>query len=82
MHPPANARGITTIVLLVLGLGSMQLFSLSILGDYLGKVLEETKARPRYIRARVFKGQSIIARENDMINFISEVRQSLRERSS
>jgi nucleoside-diphosphate-sugar epimerase/glycosyltransferase involved in cell wall biosynthesis len=81
VHPPTNARGITTIVLLVLGLGGMQLFSLSILGDYLGKVLEETKGRPRYIRARVFKGQSVIARENDMTSFIDEVRQSLRERS-
>lgn len=81
VHPPSDARGITTIVLLVLGLGGMQLFSLSILGDYLGKVLEETKGRPRYIRARVFKGQSIITRESEMSDFIGEVRQTLRERS-
>ena len=66
---------------LVLGLGGMQLFSLSILGDYLGKVLEETKARPRYIRARVFKGRGTLTRESEMSDFIGEVRQSLRERS-
>jgi hypothetical protein len=59
----------------------MQLFSLSILGDYLGKVLEETKGRPRYIRARVFKGRGVIARESDMHDFMGEVRQSLRDRS-
>ncbi|MDB6114576.1 MAG: NAD-dependent epimerase/dehydratase [Lacunisphaera sp.] len=81
IHPPEGARGITTIVLLVLGLGGMQLFSLSILGDYLGKVLEETKGRPRYIRARVFKGRGVIARESDMHDFMGEVRQSLRDRS-
>ncbi len=82
VHPPEGAKGITTIVLLVLGLGGVQLFSLSILGDYLGKVLEETKARPRYIRARVFKGQGVIARENEMHDFLGEVRQSLRDRSA
>jgi dolichol-phosphate mannosyltransferase len=61
LHPPAGAKGITTIVLLVLGLGGIQLFSLSILGDYLGKILEETKGRPRFIRARIFKGQRTFA---------------------
>ena len=81
VHPP-EARGITTIVLLVLGLGGVQLFSLSILGDYLGKVLEETKGRPRYIRARVFKGQSVIARDNEMNDFLGDVRQALRDRAT
>jgi dolichol-phosphate mannosyltransferase len=54
IHPPVGARGITTVILLVLGLGGIQLFSISILGDYIGKVLEEAKRRPRYIRSRVF----------------------------
>jgi dolichol-phosphate mannosyltransferase len=80
VHPPEDAKGITTIVLLVLGLGGVQLFSLSILGDYLGKVLEETKARPRYIRARVYKGRSVISRENEMDDFLGDVRQAVRER--
>lgn len=82
VHPPTDARGITTIILLVLGLGGVQLFSLSILGDYLGKVLEESKARPRYIRARVFKGRGVIARESDMQDLLGEVRQTLRDRAS
>jgi len=81
VHPP-EAPGITTIVLLVLGLGGVQLFSLSILGDYLGKVLEETKARPRYIRARVFKGTGVLARESEMDDFRGDVRQALRDRAT
>jgi dolichol-phosphate mannosyltransferase len=81
-HPPVGARGITTIVLLVLGLGGVQLFSLSILGDYLGKILEETKGRPRFIRARIFKGQGVLAGEGDMREFMAEVRQTLSNRSS
>jgi nucleoside-diphosphate-sugar epimerase/glycosyltransferase involved in cell wall biosynthesis len=80
--PPVGAPGITTIVLLVLGLGGVQLFSLSILGDYLGKVLEETKARPRYIRSRIFKGQSVLTGESDMVDFVDEIKQSLNDRSS
>jgi hypothetical protein len=80
-NPPVGARGITTIVLLVLGLGGVQLFSLSILGDYLGKILEETKGRPRFIRARIFKGQSVMAGESDMRDFMTEIKQTLSDRS-
>jgi dolichol-phosphate mannosyltransferase len=35
---PPKAHGITTIVLIVLGLGSLQLISLSIIGYYIGKI--------------------------------------------
>jgi dolichol-phosphate mannosyltransferase len=68
-------------VLLVLGLGGVQLFSLSILGDYLGKILEETKGRPRYIRAKIFKGQSIMAGETEMHDFMTDIAQNRIERS-
>jgi energy-converting hydrogenase Eha subunit A len=34
IQTPIQAPGITTIVLLVLGLGGIQLFSLSFVGDY------------------------------------------------
>lgn len=80
LHPPEGARGITTIILLVLGLGGIQLLSLSILGDYLGKVLEETKARPRYIRARIYKGQGVFSGESDMRDFMATAKQARRSR--
>lgn len=81
VRPPGGARGITTIVLLVLGLGGVQLFCLSILGDYLGKVLEETKSRPRYIRARILTGHRSLSREAEMEDYLRQVKQSLRDRS-
>lgn len=81
VHPPVGARGVTTIVLLVLGLGGIQLLSLSILGDYLGKILEETKARPRYIRARIFKGQGVVSGEDGLRDFLSEIKQTRRIRT-
>ncbi len=77
LHPPTGARGITTIILLVLALGGIQLFSLSILGDYLGKVLEETKGRPRYIRARIFKGGDTFANEQDIQHLLKSRRDTV-----
>ncbi|MBI4776146.1 MAG: NAD-dependent epimerase/dehydratase family protein [Deltaproteobacteria bacterium] len=53
---PPSVKGVTTVVLLVLGLGSVQLISLSVLGDYIGKITEEVKNRPRYIRRKVVFG--------------------------
>ena len=81
LHPPEGARGITTIILLVLGLGGIQLLSLSILGDYLGKVLEETKGRPRYIRARILQGGDVFTAERDITHVLKTRRQNMETRN-
>ncbi len=51
--PPGNP----TIVILVLFMGGIQLISIGILGEYIGRIYEEVRARPRYIvdRAEGFK---------------------------
>ncbi len=54
LNPPQGAKGITTIIFLVLGLGGVQLISISILGDYIGKIIEEVKNRPKFIRTKIF----------------------------
>jgi polyisoprenyl-phosphate glycosyltransferase len=41
--------GNPTIVILVLFLGGVQLISIGILGEYIGRIYEEVKARPRFI---------------------------------
>jgi hypothetical protein len=41
--------GNPTIVILVLFLGGIQLLCIGILGEYIGRVYEEVKARPRFI---------------------------------
>jgi len=48
-YNPGAPRGITTIILIVLFLGGIQLLSVSFLSEYIGKILEETKKRPHYI---------------------------------
>lgn len=41
--------GNPTIVMLVLFLGGIQLISVGILGEYIGRIYEEVRARPKYI---------------------------------
>jgi dolichol-phosphate mannosyltransferase len=45
-HPP---EGFTTMILLLLVIGSLLMFGLGIIGYYLSKIYEEIKFRPRYI---------------------------------
>ena len=46
---PNTPQGLSTTIVLILFLGSIQLLSLSILGEYIGKIFEEVKNRPMYI---------------------------------
>ena len=41
--------GYATIIVLILFLGSMQLFCIGIIGEYIGKIFEQSKHRPIYI---------------------------------
>ncbi len=46
---PESPKGITTIILLILFLGGIQLLFLSFISEYIAKILQETKKRPKYI---------------------------------
>lgn len=41
--------GWTTIVISIWGIGGLQLLAIGIIGEYIGKIYLETKARPKYI---------------------------------
>ena len=75
--PEGRVPGITTIILLILGVGGIQLFSLSIIGDYIGKILEEAKARPRFIRSKLLLGNEVLNSPREIGRFVAE-RESLR----
>lgn len=48
-------HGITTIIVLILFFGGLNMLAISILGEYQGKILEESKRRPKFIRRNVFR---------------------------
>ena len=48
-HPGVFMRGTTATRLIILFLGGVQLFTIGILGEYLGRVLDEVKRRPLFV---------------------------------
>ena len=46
---PRGMAGIQTIIILVLFVGGVQLFAVSIIGEYIAKIFEEVKGRSKYI---------------------------------
>jgi dolichol-phosphate mannosyltransferase len=51
--PDVVPRGITTLILVILFLGGIQLLCLAIIGSYLAHIYDEVKRRPPYIVASV-----------------------------
>jgi glycosyltransferase involved in cell wall biosynthesis len=47
-----SAEGFSTVILLLLMIGSIIMFSLGIIGFYIAKIYEEVKNRPKYIISR------------------------------
>jgi glycosyltransferase involved in cell wall biosynthesis len=51
LHSP---QGFTALILAITFLSGVNLFFLGIIGEYVGRVYEEAKARPHYVVRRVF----------------------------
>jgi len=54
---PSTPRGFTAIIVVVLFMGAVQLLSISVLGQYIGKIFEEVKQRPKYIVKSMLRKQ-------------------------
>ncbi len=54
-------QGWTSLAVIILLLGSMQLFVLGIIGEYLGRLFIESKQRPLYIIAEVVRRTSAVS---------------------
>jgi dolichol-phosphate mannosyltransferase len=53
--PDLVPPGLTTVLLLILIFGSLNIFAVSIVGEYIAKIFEEVKQRPLFIRRSVIK---------------------------
>lgn len=57
---PDIPHGITTIIVLILLFGGIQIMAISVIGEYIAKIFEETKGRPKFIRKSIiYKGKKI-----------------------
>jgi polyisoprenyl-phosphate glycosyltransferase len=52
---PNTPQGTTTVLISILFIGAIQLLGISILGEYIGKIFEEVKQRPKYIVKSIIK---------------------------
>ncbi len=55
LFPELAPKGITTLLLEVLFFGSINLFALGIIGEYIAKIFEEVKQRPLFIRRSIIR---------------------------
>ena len=57
--PGAVPRGVTTVLLFSLFFGAINLFAIGLVGEYVAKIMEEVKGRPRLIRAGLIRNGEV-----------------------
>jgi polyisoprenyl-phosphate glycosyltransferase len=55
LFPSAVPKGLTTVLLAILFFGSLNLLALSIVGEYIAKIIEEVKRRPHFLRRSIIR---------------------------
>jgi nucleoside-diphosphate-sugar epimerase/glycosyltransferase involved in cell wall biosynthesis len=58
--PEIAPKGITTVLIAILSFGSLNLFAIGLVGEYVAKIMLEVKGRPRLIRSSLIKNGKVI----------------------
>lgn len=53
--PALAPPGVTTLMLVIMAFGAVNLFAVGLLGEYIAKVFEEVKRRPRFLRRSIIR---------------------------
>jgi nucleoside-diphosphate-sugar epimerase/glycosyltransferase involved in cell wall biosynthesis len=66
-YPDSAPQGITTVLLVTMLFGSLTILSIALVGEYLGKVFEEVKRRPLFLRRQLIRhGRFIPCNSGDL----------------
>ncbi len=57
--PSIAPKGVTTVLLSILIFGSLNLFAVGLIGEYIAKIILEVKGRPRLIRAALIRNGNL-----------------------
>ena len=55
LFPESAPKGITTLILINLGFGAIILLAISLVGEYVTRIFDEVKQRPRFIRRSIIR---------------------------
>ena len=55
LFPHLAPPGITTVILVVMFFGALNLFAVSLVGEYIAKIFEEVKQRPHFLRKSIVR---------------------------
>jgi len=67
---PTLPHGISTIIVLIAFFGSLNLLAIALVGEYLIKIVEETKRRPKFIRKAIRHGDRLFRGAPEIEEFI------------
>lgn len=70
LHSP---QGFTAIILAITFLSGVNLFFLGVIGEYVGRVYEETKARPHYVVGKLVRRRGSRTQESAVLGSAAEV---------
>ena len=69
LFPTAAPRGFTSLVLVVIFFGSINILAISVLGEYIAKIFEEVKRRPHFVRRHFIRdGEVRVAPETGHVS--------------
>jgi len=69
---PGTPQGISTIIVILFFFGAAQMLAISIIGEYLAKIFEESKQRPKFIRKAVRYCGELIDDAKELRDFVSK----------
>ena len=65
LFPQLAPSGTTTLILAILFFGSINLFAVGLVGEYIAKIFEEVKQRPHFIRRSLIRDGEIRAASSE-----------------